>query len=100
MKRFAMAMMALAFYPTASQAGVTSFTVTSATLSKSTGAISVTGTIVCTEGDMFLIETNIIQVSGRRNGVTTGPPHREHLFRRCRYMGGATDFAVWLHQKW
>src|SRR5262249_1910113 len=41
---------------------------------QSTGAITVTGTIVCTTGDLFVIETNIIQVSGGRNGFTTGLP--------------------------
>jgi len=50
MKHFTMAMLVFAFYSTASQAAVTSFTVTSATLSKSTGTIAVTGTIVCTAG--------------------------------------------------
>jgi len=74
MKHFAMAMVAFAFYSTASQAAVSNLTVTSATLSKSTGAITVTGTIVCTTGDLFVIETNIIQVSGGRNGFTTGLP--------------------------
>jgi hypothetical protein len=72
MKRFAMAMLAFAFYSTASQAAVTSFTVTSATLSKSTGSITVTGTIVCTEGDLFRTVTNIVQVSGGHNGFTVG----------------------------
>jgi hypothetical protein len=72
MKRFAMAMVAFAFYSTASQAAVTNLTVTGATLSKSTGAITITGTIVCTTGDLFVVETNIIQRSGGRNGFTTG----------------------------
>ena len=72
MKHFAMAILAFAFYSAASQAAVTSLTVTSATLSNSTGAITVTGTIVCTTGDLFVVETNIIQVSGGRSGFTTG----------------------------
>jgi len=74
MKLFAMAMLVFAFYSTASQAGVTSFTVTSATLSKSTGTIAVTGTIACTAGDLFSIVTNIVQVSGGHNGETIGLP--------------------------
>jgi hypothetical protein len=68
----AIAMLAFAFYSTASQAVVSSFTVTSATLSKSTGAITVTGTIVCTAGDVFFAAADIIQVSGGQNGITSG----------------------------
>jgi len=74
MKHFTMAMLVFAFYSTASQAAVTSFTVTSATLSKSTGTIAVTGTIVCTAGHLFSIITNIVQVSGGHNGETFGLP--------------------------
>ena len=72
MKHFAMAMVAFAFYSTTSQAAVTSLTVTSATLSKSTGAITVTGTIVCTASDVVFISSEILQVSGHQNGVTNG----------------------------
>jgi hypothetical protein len=68
----AIAMLAFAFYSTASQAVVTSVTVTSVTLSQSTGAITVTGTIVCTAGDVFFAATDIIQVSGGHNGLTFG----------------------------
>jgi hypothetical protein len=72
----AIVMLAFAFYSTASKAVVTSITVTNATLSKSTGAITVTGTIVCTAGDVFIAITEIFQVSGSNNGVTFGdqPP--------------------------
>jgi hypothetical protein len=68
----AIVMLAFAFYPTASQAVISSLTVTSATLSKSTGAASVTGTIVCTAGDLFIPFTQILQVSGRNNGIVHG----------------------------
>jgi hypothetical protein len=68
----AIVMLAFAFYSTASQAVVTSITVTSANLSKSTGAITVTGTVVCTAGDVFSVFTQILQVSGGNNGVTLG----------------------------
>ena len=68
----AIAMLAFAFYSTASQAAITSFTVDSATLSKSTGAITVTGTIVCTAGDVFFASAEILQVSGRQSGLTSG----------------------------
>jgi hypothetical protein len=68
----AIAMLALPFYSTASQALVTSLTVDNATLSKSTGAITVTGTIVCTAGDVFSVGTDIQQVSGGKNGFTFG----------------------------
>jgi hypothetical protein len=60
----AIAMLALPFYSTASQALVTSLTVDNATLSKSTGAITVTGTIVCTAGDVSFGSAEILQVSG------------------------------------
>ncbi len=68
----AIGMLTFAFYSTASQAAITSFDATSATLSKSTGAITLTGTIVCTAGDVFFVRTNILQVSGGKNGLTGG----------------------------
>jgi hypothetical protein len=68
------AMLAFAFYSTASQAVVTSLAVTSVTLSQSTGAIIVTGTIVCTAGDVFFVEADTIQVSGGHNGLAFGSP--------------------------
>ena len=74
----AIAMLAFAFYSTSSQAAVTSFTVTGVTLSKSTGAITLTGTIVCTAGDMFSVFSNVVQTSGGRSGLTQGS-----LFDTC-----------------
>jgi hypothetical protein len=68
----AIVMLAFAFYSTASQAVVTSITVTSANLSKSTGAITVTGTVVCTAGDLLLVTFEIVQASGGNNGLTHG----------------------------
>src|SRR6185437_5770707 len=68
----AIAILAFACYSTTSQATVTSFGVTSATISKSTGAIAVTGTIVCTAGEPFLVFTNIVQVLGGKNGLSGG----------------------------
>jgi hypothetical protein len=66
------AMLAFAFYSTASQADITSLTVTGATISQSTGTITVTGTIVCTAGDVFAAGVFIIQVLGGHNGATLG----------------------------
>jgi hypothetical protein len=66
------AMLAFTFYSTASQAAITSLTVTGATISQSTGAITVTGTIVCTAGDVFAAGAFIIQVLGGHNGATLG----------------------------
>lgn len=51
----AVGMLALARYSTASQAAISSFTITGVTVSQSTGAITVTGTIVCTVGDGEII---------------------------------------------
>jgi hypothetical protein len=68
----AIGMLAFAFHSMPTQAAVTSLTVTGATLSKSTGAIAVTGTIVCTAGDVFFVQANIVQVSGGHNGFTVG----------------------------
>jgi hypothetical protein len=75
----AIGMLACAFYPTASQAAITSVTLTSITLSKSTGAITVTGTIVCTAGDNFTVFTNQIQTNGVNRGFANSggsPPVR------------------------
>jgi hypothetical protein len=68
----AFGMLAFALYSTASQAAITSFNVTSATISKSTGSITVTGTIVCTAGATFQTEDDIVQVSGGKSGLTAG----------------------------
>jgi len=68
----AIAMLAFAFYSTSSQAAITSFTVTGITLSKSTGAITLTGTIVCTGGDIFSVTVEIIQANGGQNGMIDG----------------------------
>jgi hypothetical protein len=68
----AIGMLVFAFYSMAAQAAITSLTVSDATLSKSTGAITVTGTIVCTAGDVFFVQANIVQVSGGHNGFTQG----------------------------
>jgi len=61
---FAIGMLAFAFYSTASQAEVTSLTVTSATISKSTGLLTVSGTIQCTAGDAVQIIDILNQVLG------------------------------------
>jgi Family of unknown function (DUF6299) len=47
-------------------------TVDKATISTSTGAITVTGTIACTVGEAFSIYDSIVQVSGRKYAVTNG----------------------------
>ena len=66
-------MLGLAFLqPIAAQAAVTSLTGTSATLSKSTSALTVTGTIVCTAGDLYQVVVDVIQVSGGRSGIALG----------------------------
>jgi hypothetical protein len=68
----AIGMLAFAFYPAASQAAITSLTVTSITLSKSTGTITVTGTIVCTAGDNFFVDTDQLQANGVHRGFAFG----------------------------
>lgn len=84
----AIGMLAFAFYSTASQAATTSLTLTSITLSKSTGAITVTGTIVCTAGDNFAVFTNQIQANGVRRGFANSggsPPLLAYVL------------AMWIH---
>jgi hypothetical protein len=68
----AIGMVAFACYSTASQAAISSLTVTKATISNSSGAIAVSGTIVCTAGASFQVVADILQVSGGKNGITSG----------------------------
>jgi hypothetical protein len=80
----AIGVLAFIFYSTAdaqvasrtnlSQAANTSFNfnVTSATLSNSSGAITVTGTIVCPAGDVYEVVANIVQAGGNHRGLTGG----------------------------
>jgi hypothetical protein len=58
--------------------GYYQLTVTGATLSKSTGAITVTGTIVCTAGDVFSVGVNIVQSNGGHSGLTGGATVNDH----------------------
>lgn len=68
----AIGMLALACWSTSSLAAISSFVVTGATVSKSTGAITVSGTIVCTAGDGFFVLDNLIQIKGPHVAITTG----------------------------
>ena len=68
----AIGVLAFAFYSTASRAAITSLTLTSITLSKSTGVITVTGTIVCTAGDVLMVATDQLQANGVHNGFAFG----------------------------
>lgn len=80
---FAGGMLAFPFYPTGAQAAVTSLDVTSATLSKSTGALAVNGTIVCTEGHVYLLLVGIFQVQGGHSGASSG--------QRIKICSGGVD---------
>jgi hypothetical protein len=71
----AISMLAFACYSTSSQAAITSLIITGATVSKSTGTTTVSGTIVCTKDDQVSIFTVLYQVSRTRfsqdNGLAT-----------------------------
>ena len=68
----AISLVAFACYSTASQAATTSLTVTDATVSKSTGATTVSGTIVCTAGDSVKVNTSLLQTSKTRESLVGG----------------------------
>jgi len=69
---FAIGVLAFAFYCTASQAAITSLTVTSVTISKSTGLLTVSGTIQCTAGDAVQLLDLLNQVQGGKSGLAEG----------------------------
>jgi hypothetical protein len=71
-KSFAIGMLAFAFYSTPLHADITTVAVTSATISRSTGAITVSGTIVCTKGTVFRVFDNISQSPGGKGALTSG----------------------------
>jgi filamentous hemagglutinin family protein len=66
---FAIGMLAFAFYSTDSQAEITNFTVTGATISKITGLVTVNGTIQCTKGDTAGIADFLNQTLGGKSGI-------------------------------
>jgi hypothetical protein len=70
----AIGMLQFAFYSTASQAAITSLTVTSVTISKSTGLVTVSGAIQCTAGDTVFIDEILYQVLGGKAGSASGFP--------------------------
>jgi hypothetical protein len=65
-------MLAFAFSSTASQAVVTSVTATSFTISKSSGALTVRGTIQCTAGHTVGLAQTLAQVLGGKFGFGAG----------------------------
>jgi hypothetical protein len=77
----AIGMLAFAFCSTASQAAITSFNVTSVTISKSTGLVTVSGTIQCTAGDTGFVDDVLEQVVGRQGWLRRGLCSW-HLYRR------------------
>jgi hypothetical protein len=68
----AMGMLAFACIPTTSQATISSLIVTGATVSTSTGITTVSGTIVCTAGDLLVINETLFQAAGPHVGVAAG----------------------------
>jgi hypothetical protein len=69
---FAIGVLAFAFYSTASQAEITSLTATSVTISKSTGLVTVNGTLQCTAGHIVEIVDLLNQTLGGKSGVAEG----------------------------
>jgi hypothetical protein len=65
-------MLAFAFSSMASQAAITSVTVTSFTISKSSGALTVRGTIQCTAGHTVGLAQRLVQVLGGKFGFGGG----------------------------
>lgn len=69
---FASGVLAFPFYPTAAQADVASVDLTGATLSQSSGALAVNGTIVCTAGENYMVSSSIFQAQGSHSGISAG----------------------------
>jgi hypothetical protein len=68
----AIGMLAVACYSTSTQAAISSLIVTGATVSKSTGIATVSGTIVCTAGDTVAISALLFQAIGQHVGLAQG----------------------------